>query len=264
MKKIFLSAVAITLLCGMLFACAKGGDVTTAAATDAPKVTTTEKPKVTPAPTLTTATPPSTGPVSGAYTLADGSKFSVDGKLDEWDGYKTVVLQGEGAYAHKKAVFYACYTDLGLFLACDAYHDEYISGVADWWKNSNFEFFIGFAPVIQYYVYADGIGNACLKNNNVDDAVMVTYENEGNTKYHTITEVFIATDNLPTESIDPDLNTVMVGVAWKTIGDLIIGGAAHVNEDGSDEYWVPIGGWPNQPYLTATPEGLINEMIEEE
>ena len=93
---------------------------------------------------------------------------------------------------------------------------------------------------------------------------MITYENEGNTKYHTITEAFIAAENLPTESIDPDLNTVTVGVAWKTVGDLIIGGAAHVNEDGSDEYWVPLGGWPDRPYLTATPEGLINEMIEEE
>lgn len=250
MKKLslLLALAAVTSMC--LASCAgedaatttvAGGDAatTTVAKTDAPKVTN---------PLDNPGNSPITEPNEPeAPALLDSTKFALDGKLDEYAGLHTIGVVGETNEnhntAHKKVTFYGAMTDAGLYLACDAYHDIYEgNGAGDWWTNSNFEFFIG-AGSAQKYVYARGIGANCATSGDDVQAIMITEElANGPTAYHTITEAFIPVDYLN----DGDIiyNTIDVGVAWKTISDLILGGAGTFT-NGADEYWVPKGTWPN-------------------
>lgn len=261
MKKLSF-ALAMILLCSAFAGCTSEPETTTATPSGSTtKVTTKNTP--TQKPNQTTAAPvvstPATGddPMAPIDELADSSRFTLDGKLDDWEGLHAIVLQGEGTTANKKVSFYACVTTTGLYVAAEAYHDEYSFGKSDWWLNSNLEFFIpGEVNTVQYFVYADGMDQPCLKNNNIDQAVMVTEElTNADTKYRTVTEVFLT--DLIIDDVAKFRNTIDIGIAWKTVGDLLIGGAAHVNEDGSDEYWVPVDTWPNNPHdLCATPKGL--------
>ncbi len=254
--------LAVLLMCGTLFACTDsktGDDQTNASATD--KSTETKKEEETTKKEDVTSKEPSTEvqPPIVDTPIADllpSSRFTLDGKLDEWNDLFKIDLQGLDATAHKHVSFYAASTEDGLYLACDAYHDEYKFGVSDWWLNSNFEFFIPAATGqhSQYFVYADGIDAKCKTSENVTDAIMKTEAlTEQPTKYHTITEVFLAYDKVPTAL---DENTVQVGVAWKTVDELIIGGSAHKNPDGSDDWWVPQNTWPTNYDLLITPKGL--------
>ena len=261
MKKLsfLLALVAVTSMC--LASCAGDdatGDTTTPAATTT--VATTDKPKAT-----NPLDPGGNGPVTEeppeiqAPALLDGTKFALDGKLDEYAGLHTLEIIGEKNEAHdttnKKVTFYGAMTDTGLFLACDAYHDIYIgAGAGDWWTNSNFEIFVG-ASNAQKYVYARGIGAECATSGDDVQGFMVTEELTGaSTAYHTITEMFIPVDYL--NEGDIMYNTMDVGVAWKTIGDLIVGGAGTFTA-GADEYWVPKGTWPNNASKAiVAPTGL--------
>lgn len=283
MKKLSF-VLALILACGVLASCGEDTETTTAAPGNS-NVNTTEKPSS--ADTVTTKAPDeskpaetSTGDSSAAPStpasgeeeekpkdeLIDGSKFTVDGDLAEWEGLHTMVLEGEASTVGKKATFYGAMTTTGLYLACDAYHDVYKSGDGTWWANSNFEIFIE-SNSEQLFAYADGIGADCLTGvggsatGKITSAVMKTTElSDDATKYHTVTEVFISNEDLPEDCVW--LNTVSVGVAWKTVSDLIIGGQYHFNADGSDEYWAVRGedadGAYNVPNcaMVATPKGL--------
>ena len=210
-------------------------------------------------------TPETDEPEPEAPALLDGSKFALDGKLDEYAGLHTVEIVGEKNDSHdtthKKVTFYGAMTDTGLYLACDAYHDIYIgAGAGDWWTNSNFEIFIG-ASNAQKYVYARGLDAECATSGDDVTAFMVTEELTGGpTAYHTITEMFIPVDYLSESDIM--YNTMDVGVAWKTLGDLIVGGAGTYTE-GADEYWVPKGTWPNgvKPIVAPTGIWLPDEFV---
>lgn len=267
MKKLSLILAAI-LVCTSLAACdsnepssTDSGNTTVASTTTAASTTKT----TTSAPDSDPTTPPSSEEEDDGEKpldeLADPSRFTLDGKLDEWEGLNAITIQGEGSTSHKSVSFYACTTTDGVYLACDAYHDVYSSGVENWWLNSNFEFFVPESTgSVQYFVYADGIGNPCLVSNTVDQAVMLTEElTDGPTNYHTVTEAFVSFILIPESAIW--LNTVDIGVAWKTATDLIIGGACTAattdNPNDSDEYWVPVGTWPANTQLTATPKGLF-------
>ncbi|MGM9680795.1 MAG: hypothetical protein ACI3XR_04760 [Eubacteriales bacterium] len=268
MKKLSLILAAI-LVCTSLAACAGDepsstdtGNTTNATTTTTTTATSTTKTS-TSAPTSDPETPPSSEEDDGEKPLdelADPSRFTLDGKLDEWEGLHAITIQGEGSTSHKSVSFYACTTTDGVYLACDAYHDVYSSGVESWWLNSNFEFFVPETTgSVQYFVYADGIDNPCKVSNTVDQAVMLTEElTDGPTKYHTVTEAFVSFILIPESAIW--LNTVDIGVAWKTATDLIIGGACNDattdNPNDSDEYWVPVDTWPANTQLTATPKGL--------
>lgn len=184
-----------------------------------------------------------------AEALLDGSKFVLDGDLSEYEGLHTISVVGEKVsdeidYSHKKVTFYGAMTDLGLFLACEAYHDVYIGNSSgEWWTNTNFEFFIG-AGNAQKYVYAKGMDQDCVTSGDDVQAKMVTEQlTDGPTVYRSVTEAFIPTDYL--NEGDILYNTMDIGIAWKTLGDLIIGGAATIGPNGEDEYWVPKGTWPN-------------------
>lgn len=202
---------------------------------------------------------PTTEEETKAPELLDGSKFALDGKLDEYAGLHTIEVASTGTSelapnANKKVVFYGAMTDAGLYLACDAYHDVYIGdNTTSWWLNSNFEFFIGSGNA-QKYVYARGMDNDCNTSGVDVLAVMKTEQLDGTTKYHTVTEVFIAMEDLSESDIL--YNTIDIGVAWKTVGDMIIGSAAaNQGEGGEDEYWIPT--WPNsQSKPVVAPSGI--------
>ena len=108
------------------------GDTTTPAATTT--AGTTEKPKATNPLAPGGDTPVTEPDEPQAPALLDGSKFALDGKLDEYAGLHTLEIIGEKNEAHdttnKKVTFYGSMTDTGLFLACDAYHDIYIGAGA--------------------------------------------------------------------------------------------------------------------------------------
>lgn len=262
MKKlsILLAVLATATMC--LASCGgEATDTTTAAdgAATTPAATTTK-----PAATNPIA-PPQTGgetqlPEIVTPELLDGTKFALDGDLSEYAGLHTIEMVGEtGATidtSHKKVTFYGAMTDAGLYLACDAYHDIYIgNGTGGWWTNSNFEIFIGPGREHQKYVHATGIGSECVTSGDDVTAIMITEElTDGPTAYHTITEMFIPTDYL--NESDIMYNTMDVGVAWKTIGDLIIGGAGTASVDSSDEYWVPKGTWPDRTKPIVSPSGI--------
>ncbi len=263
MKKLslFLAVLFIFTLC--LAAC--GGEEATTTTAPVATTTTSNKPATKPITTPNLDIDPEPEPEGPA--LLDGSKFALDGKLDEYAGLHTIGVIGEKAsdekdFSHKKVTFYGALTDAGLFLGCDAYHDVYIgNGAGDWWTNSNFEIFIG-AGNAQKYVYARGIGAECKTSGEDVQGIMVTEElADGPTSYHTITEMFIPMDYL--NESDILYNSIEVGVAWKTIGDLIIGGGATVGPDGEDEYWVPKDTWPNgiKPIVAPTGIWLPNDYV---
>lgn len=291
MKKLSF-ALALILACGVLASCGDDSTDTTAAPGDSgansstPAATSGTPTSSDPAATSNTPAGSSdpvtsaTGPVAAPSTpasnpgdepkdaLIDGSRFTVDGDLSDWEGLATMEVIGEAFTAGKKATFYGVTTTDGLYLACDAYHEIYSTGDETWWKNSNFEFFID-TDSEQMFVYADGIGAVCKTGaggdatGKITQAVMVTTEiNEDPAKYHTITEVFISNDDLPEDVFFE--NTISIGMAWKTVSDLIIGGQYHVNADGSDEYWAVKGdddthnGEHAAPRcaMVATPKGL--------
>lgn len=276
MKKLA-TILAALLVCMSLFACDSGDSAsTTAAKTDAPskttaaQVTTTKAPESTTEPTTPPSTPATTGGDDFSTPLADSTKFKVDGDLSEWKDVEKISIIGEGSTEPKKVDFYAIATDKGIYLACEAYHDSYITEGSEWYTNTNFEFFFkstSGGDSTQWYVSAkgyslDGSGTLTLgapEGCQIDEAVMVTKESEGGTAYHSIVEAFISFESLPADLFDYDWNCLYCGMGWKTVGDLIIGGYCHINEDGSDEYWVY--SWPSDAQLIVNGKGLIDENM---
>ncbi len=282
MKKLSF-ALALILACGMLASCGDNSDATSSApggSSSTPESSNTpsssgSEASSTPVssssdPATTASTPtvaPSTPENKPKDDLIDGVRFTVDGDLSDWEGLTSMSVIGEAFTEGKKATFYGATTTTGLYLACDAYHDIYTSTDETWWKNSNFEIFVDNSTE-QVFAYAGGIGADCKTGAGdnasckITQAVMVTSEINGDTKYHTITEVFISNEDLPEDVLFE--NTISIGMAWKTVSDLIIGGQYHVNADGSDEYWAVKGdddthnGQHAAPRcaMVATPKGL--------
>ncbi len=201
-------------------------------------------------------------------TKLDGVDIKVDGDVSDWEGLDKLSIIGEGSTAPKKVDFYAVSAADGIYLACDVYHDIYADGDkwSSWWQSTNFEFFL--SPFdsdksTQWWVSAkghplDGSGSPTIgapEGCKIDEAVMLTRENEGGTAYHTTIEVFISYESLPFTMVKG--GNVSCGMGWKSPGDLIIGGYCKINPDGSDEYWVY--SWPSSADLTITSFGLIDQ-----
>lgn len=260
MKKI---ALLLALMMAATMCLASCNNTEEGPATTTPTATTTT------AGTTTTKTPP---PVidpgktdeddTEAPELADSTKFTLDGSLAEWEGLHTISIIGEKSEdgeldtSHKKVTFYGVMTDAGLYLACDAYHDVYtVNPDGEWWANSNFEFFVGIGRGTQMYVHTKGQDQDCGTSSDTIQAKMVTEVlTDGPTDFHTITEVFIPIANFESEVM---YNTVDVGVAWKTVGDLIIGGHGTATAGCADEYWVPKGNFPwDSPKPIVAPSGI--------
>ena len=189
----------------------------------------------------------------------------VDGDLSDWEEEglteNTISVQGTRADdSHKSATFYGVLDCSGLHLAVEAYHDLYVNSYTDfgqWWYNTQFEFFVGLSDHTQYFVYACTDSDSGYKlgrgssNTDVFEAVMKTQETgqSGQAKYKTVVEVFVPINQLPAaQNAAP-----RVGVAWKTPGDLLLGGEAGSAENEASEYWVPRGCYSNnldKPYVT--------------
>ena len=104
------------------------------------------------------------------------------------------------------------------------------------------------------------IGGCCEYSTEhaVDECVMITEElTADKTKYHTVCELFISNDNIVADLYE---NTIAMGIAWKTVGDiLIVGGLSGTGTTGGDEYWTPKEcSWPRDCNLIATPLGLYS------
>lgn len=192
--------------------------------------------------------------------MTSGEQFTLDGDLSDWADYKTIGIIGEKAdncenSENKKVTFYGALTEKGLFLACDSYHDKYVGDSADkWYANCNFEFFIGQGNS-QYYAYARGLDQECsVKEGSGLEAFMKTTKIDQGTTYHTVVEVFLPMSEI--NESDIYYNTLDVGVAWKTEGEDIVGGAGTVR-DGADDWWVPKGSWPNNnSKAVVAPDGI--------
>ena len=258
MKKLLALILVISMLCStaMLIACTNEEDPEETTTTTTTTTRRTDPPEDEKEPEEDVKVP----------DLADGTKFALDGDLAEWEGTKTLEVIGVANEnlpnsGNKKVTFYGVLADDGLHLACDAYHDIYLTdATSEWWRNTNYEFFIGQGSAQQKYAYARGIGVDCSTSGADVQAVMITEEINGTTKYHSITEVFVPMEEL--NEGDIYYNTIDVGIAWKTIGDVIIGGAGTFGQYSEDEYWVPAGTWPNnasKPIVAPSGLYLIDE-----
>ena len=191
--------------------------------------------------------------------------LKVDGDLSDWEeaGLSENVLSVQGVQSsdsHKSATFYGVLDRNGLHLAVEAYHDVYENSYADfgkWWYNTQFEFFVGLNDHTHYFVYACADSESEYKlgrgssNTDVFNAVMITEETgeETQANYRTIVEVFVPINQLPAVQNA----SLRVGIAWKTPGDMLLGGEAGSAENEPSEYWVPKGCYSNnldKPYVT--------------
>ncbi len=229
-----------------------------------PEKTTTTTTTVTTTTTTTTTVDPNPGPVTpgtddptpGDDPVSTPIEIALDGNLTDWKNVKSISVIGSGDFQGKKATFYAVKLEDGLYLACDAYHNVYKTDQNDWWKNTNFEFFIGNDSNDQYWVSAKGMSDTnteCQKSDNVTTAVMVTSENEEEgATYHTVTEAFVANEKIQAKELYAD-GSLRVGVAWKTEGD----DCNNTGHNAVDNWWTPIGAKTNdlnsglRPYVNG-------------
>ena len=250
MKKLSLILALITVATMCLSACTdqKGGDTTTTtttAATTTTTTTTTQKDNddpSTPGNPGNPGNPDDPQPPAGP-TYKTPEAITLDGDLADWAETKPISMEGTGEFEGKKATFYAVLLEDGLYLACDAYHNTYTTNQNDWWKNSNFEIFVGTRANTQYWLSAKGMGaegSVCQKSGNMSDGIMVTEAlTDAATAYHTVSEAFIAKDKLPADAIYADITRV--GVAWKTDGDR----SNNNGNDAASDWWTPVGTMTN-------------------
>ncbi|MGM9681315.1 MAG: hypothetical protein ACI3XR_07405 [Eubacteriales bacterium] len=177
--------------------------------------------------------------------------ITIDGDLKDWEGFHTESV--EDVSNGKKAIFYAVLTNEGdLYLACDAYHDVYTTTAGNWWENTNFEFFINST---QSWVSAMGGG---AQHGMVYEYVMNVQEINGDTKYHTVTEVLVPNYCFNTR----DDGTIQLGIAWKTIGDDIHAKNTDGTEKYTDNWWRPVDCFPNPGVLSVSKAGLYRDQTE--
>lgn len=163
---------------------------------------------------------------------------TIDGDLADWEDIHSLSIVGTDTFAGKSATFYAQMTDEGLYLAADVHYGIHKTGAANWWENTNFEFFVG-SDHVQHYVYATGADEFAASAQYMYQET-VTTGTEG--AYHTIVEVFI-----PSMYVTGVQDGVArVGVAWKTVGDQINNGA---DGNGTSEYWLVQGTHQNNDHV---------------
>lgn len=173
--------------------------------------------------------------------------ITLDGDISEWTGIKTIGITGTDDFAGKSVKFYGSLQTTGLYLAVDATHKNFTTGQSDWWKNTNFEFWLGGSEGgnIQFYAKAveeDG-NKTFVTNKEYIQVASTTSEADG--WHHTVVEVFIPIANLTDLRSDYLIQNgaVRVGVAWKTIGDEINHGA--FGGDETSDWWRPAGTHPD-------------------
>lgn len=178
---------------------------------------------------------------------ADSRTITLDGSVADWEGARKLNITGTGNCEGKSVDFYGLLKEDGLYLAADAHHKIFTFGQSDWWRNTNFEFFLGGGNK-QLFVYATGADTFGKSQEYMQVAASVSGDAESG--YHTVIEVFIPRANLEEGMVE--YNVIRAGVAWKTIGDKINNGEGSGGNE--DEYWVPKGTWTNnadKAYITV-------------
>ncbi|MBO4963190.1 MAG: hypothetical protein J6C97_05380 [Clostridia bacterium] len=170
-------------------------------------------------------------------TAIDG--IVTDSNLDDWKilnvwndvsaSAKTIV---DSTNANKKVTFYSLLTDNGLHLAVEAKHAVTSSGYwAEWWRNTNVEFFIGVSSY-QNQFYATE-----LINHGFNYYSFVTTGTSGN--YTTIFEGFIDLEYL-THIGAFNGDTLKIGYAFKV--DDLSGVKDEITINGEKtSYWIVDG-----------------------
>ena len=178
------------------------------------------------------------------------ASIALDGDLSDWEGTHTVGIEGSDEYAGKKATWYAVVTDEGVYMACDAYHDIYVTDQGEWHRNTNFEAWIKEPGHVQVWVSAGLNGRA---SDNVTAYNMTTTTlGDSTPKYHTVTELFISNAQLPGDSIKEGV--FRAGVAWKTPGDICNNGA-----EAAVEWWCPKYTANNAKKHIVTADGIFTD-----
>lgn len=201
---------------------------------------------------------------------AKAPKITVDGKLDDWTGTHTLSVVGSGEFDGKKVTFYGTVTDEGIYLAADAYHDNYVDNDGTWWQNTDFEMYVNRIGngSGHMWVAPQGPGGDGLSQEDVAkiNAKMKTDEINGDTKYHTVIEVLLPV-TLDAVAKNIANGTARVGVAFKADNDdEYINNSANTKKrndqdpDGVSDLWVPLGTDPGGSKKTVvTAEGIFTE-----
>lgn len=184
--------------------------------------------------------------------------IKIDGNLSDWAGTHTLSVIGSGEFEGKKVTFYAFLGEDGLYLAADAYHATFTTTEGDWWRNTNFEFFVnknGNRDNQCWVSAKDFDPNGTPFRSHEKMVAKMTNEKVGDL-YHSTVEVFMAYEDFGFLSTGED-DFLRVGVAWKTIGDKNNNGEA--GGGAADEYWVPKLCWPdNADKAHVTENGIFN------
>lgn len=187
------------------------------------------------------------------FSLSDFSTVTLDGHLSDWEGIQGVTLQGSDATSYKDVTWYARLTSEGMFLAAKAHHDEFIDNGDAWHTSTNFEFWV--SGNNQKYISANGQAAGGVYGTYTTRAYT-----EGEANYETIFELVIP--NLFLKSLLKEDQSVSVGFAWKTPGDVITGGGA--NNGNEDPWWILPGRSQtdaNQQF-TVTENGLVDPLAD--
>lgn len=179
-----------------------------------------------------------------SFELSDFKTVTLDGNLSDWEGIQGYTFTGTENTAHKDVTWYARKTSEGLFVAAKAHHDVFITDGDAWHTSTNLEFWVNGGN--QRYISAKG---------EAAGGVYGTFTNVaytgGDAEYETVFECVIPTIYL--ESLLAGGETITIGFAWKTPGDVATGGGA---AGGAEDPWWII---PGRSQTDAAQQFIVTE-----
>ena len=155
-------------------------------------------------------------PVEGVYSVVASEDLVITGEF--YNKINGIVLDGEIDEVYEDSHAYAGYNDnrsitlhgikveRGVIIHVTAIMNTKVSGTANWWESSNFEFHLNNGG--QMFVNIDG------QRGSVADSVWKTQEVGG--KWHHTVELFVENSVIRQWSADGD---VQLNYAWKTVGE---------------------------------------------
>ena len=179
-----------------------------------------------------------------SFELSDFKTVTLDGNLSDWEGIQGYTFTGTENTAHKDVTWYARRTSEGLFVAAKAHHDVFITDGDAWHTSTNLEFWVNGGN--QRYISAKG---------EAAGGVYGTFTNVaytgGDAEYETVFECVIPAIYL--ESLLAGGETITIGFAWKTPGDVTTGGGA---AGGAEDAWWII---PGRSQTDAAQQFIVTE-----
>jgi hypothetical protein len=164
--------------------------------------------------------------------------ITVDGNLADWPSAVLEKLDaqvvGTGISEGKDATWYAFIDEKGVYVGLVAHHSLYIDDGAQWHTSTNLEFFINGNN--QYYVTAQGGAPGSASKG---AGALVTTGEAG--AYTTVGEWFLPAAFYQTQIT---AGLLRIGFAFKTTGDILVGGGG-TGMSGGDDWWYVAGHNPN-------------------